>query len=96
MDKQPRSMHEHMFLRSLLLQLQNRKCTRCRVLSEERAPIADEHRLLFDCQTTAGLRQRHVVLQATSLRDLMQHPDISHMSWLLLKCSTCVDNSIQG
>jgi DNA polymerase III epsilon subunit-like protein len=59
---------------------EDRICTRCQILSEERAPIDDEHHLLFDCQATAGVRQRHVGLQATNLRDLMQHPDIGRVS----------------
>jgi hypothetical protein len=29
------------------------------------APDDDVHRLLFDCQATAGARQRYVQLQAT-------------------------------
>jgi hypothetical protein len=54
---------------------EDRIYTRCRILSEEMAPIDDEHHLLFDCQATAGIRQRYVGLQATNLWDLMQHPD---------------------
>jgi hypothetical protein len=74
----------------------DRMCTRCRILSEERAPIDDEHHLLFNCQATAGFRQRYVVLQATNLRDLMHHPDIGRVSWFVHACLTCVDHRLHG
>jgi hypothetical protein len=57
-------------------------------------PIDDEHHLLFDdCQATAGVRQRYVGLQATNLRDLMQHPDISRVSWFVHECLTYVTST---
>jgi hypothetical protein len=63
---------------------------------ERRAPIDDERHLLFDCQATAGVGQRYVGLQATNLRDLMQHPDIGRVSWFVHECLTFVGNSLHG
>jgi hypothetical protein len=55
---------------------EDRLCPRCRVLSEKRAPIGDEHELMFDCQASADTRPRDVRLQAAQERDWMKHPDI--------------------